>query len=85
MVKSVEDYVGIKVTILCQDCLSVEGVLEAVEEDFLHLSDAKLAFFNQSVLSNRHVDEISISIAEVVCILKGNELIKKPTSDEAIH
>ena len=85
MVKSIEDYVGKKVTLVCQDWLLVEGTLDAVEKDFIHVSGASLTFSNQPVFSNRMVDEISLNIGEVVCILKGGEFVRKPSSDGSIQ
>ena len=51
MVKSIEDYVGKKVTLVCQDWLLVEGTLDAVEKDFIHVSGASLTFSNQPVFN----------------------------------
>ena len=56
-----------------------------MDKDFIHVLNATIIFSNQPAVSDRKVDEISLNIGEVVCILKGGEFVKKPMSDDSIH
>jgi len=85
LVKSIDGYVGEIVTLVCQDWWTVKGELVAVEDDFLHLSNATIVFSNQPAFSDQRVKEISISKDEVVCILKGDDFTGRPTPDDSIR